>query len=354
MTRLLLLILPSMLAGCAAAPTVGDDGGRPTPSGDPRAAGAYEVHEWGVVRAMEGHDELTAGAVAPELVRPMVMEKPVLYFHAAAPLHLSSVSATTRAGTVLESWPLGALGADHRRVQWSDLTITPGGACEGSPLPSEGDAPCSDLRRGLVCESPGLAVVRAEGAACVKSGDFQNRFLFYRASAEKLTPPLVFSPPNAAGEVNVKNVGKSKIPGLLVRVMPRNRASTTVVAVPPEPGQSITVGVHGVEGQEQPPAPIEDMTDPGAGPGPSALRMGLVDLGLEKDEADAFLRAWSQTFFARAPVAEEKSIEPPVPESFIYFLPAQDVEGLATLEMDPPPRAVKRAFAVWTAFATER
>lgn len=85
----------------------------------------------------------------------------------------------------------------------------------------------------------------------------------------------------------------------------------------------------------------------GGGPGAAAIGQTLRDLGLDADEADAFMRAWAPAFFSGSYPAEEKVIDLEPTPSFVYFLPTPTIDAMSKLELDPPPRAVKRAFAVW-------
>lgn len=318
-----------------------------TPSSKPRASGNYEVHEWGVVRALggvAGLDAASVGAIAPPRRFIYPMEKPVLYFHTDAPMQLDRVRVTTPKSSIIEAWPLGS-GVGTESIAWRGVSITPG-ACETRPLPTTTDAPCDSLPSGVECETPGLDVVRAPGAACVETGKFRDRFLFYRALSTTFVPPLVFGPVGANGEVKVTNIGATPIPGLLVRVVPGGGRASSVVTLPPAPGASITVGLAGIEGREG--QSEDEQRGAAGGPGPSALRTTMRDLGLDADEVDAFLGAWSRTMFDVADVAEEKSVTRAT-ASFVYFLPTTMIDAMAKLELDPPPRAIKRAFAVWQA-----
>ncbi|MFO0611264.1 MAG: hypothetical protein U0414_01655 [Polyangiaceae bacterium] len=339
---------------CASTPTTTAPEGTSTttaPTSRPKTGASYEVHEWGLIRAQLGNrteanaDAVSVGAIPPPARhRYAPMEKPVLYFHTDAPLELARVTVTTPESEIIEAWPVPRTrGANS--ITWSSVRLDPGSACDPSALPASTDAPCGDLPAWLACESERLDVVRAPSAACVGAGTFRDRFLFYRALSTKFIPPLRFDPIPQSDDVKVTNIGSTPVPGLLVRIVPRDARADSVVAVPPAPGASITVGLKGVEGQAGERIEAESLGRDG--PGPSALRIGLRDLGLDADEADAFLRAWSTPLFATAPPAEEKVMEEGAKPSFVYFLPPATIDAISKLDLDPPPRAVKRAFAVW-------
>ncbi len=341
------------LLGCAATPPLGttDDGatstGEPTSRPKPSSA-SYEVHEWGLIRAQVGDldksgvDAVTLGAVPPPVRHNYPMEKPVLYFHTDAPLHLARATVTTPDSEIIEAWPIPQARSPGS-VTWTDIDVAPG-ECAPTALPGAGDLPCAGLPGWIACESNHLDVVRAASAGCVATGSFRDRFLFYRALSTKFIPPLRFDAIGSKGDVKVTNIGSSPLPGLLVRIVPRDSKVDSVVAVPPAPSASITVGLTGVSTEEG--ERLEDEQS-GGGPGAAAIGQTLRDLGLDADEADAFMRAWAPAFFSGSYPAEEKVIDLEPTPSFVYFLPTPTIDAMSKLELDPPPRAVKRAFAVW-------
>jgi hypothetical protein len=105
----------------------------------------------------------------------------------------------------------------------------------------------------------------------------------------------------------------------------------------------------------------ESMPSPSVtGPGREGLSRTMREIGLTSAEVGAFLRAWEPTFFggdaAHAgatdqPVLDMLSVdgEPAPRDSIVYFLPEPATERVARLSFDPPPRAVHRALAIWTA-----
>lgn len=305
----------------------------------------YEVHEWGLVRAEAG-DVLRAGAVAPPVaVTPLVVFKPVLYFHTAAPLTLASVEVrASTGGSLTEVWPLTAFDTTAR---WEDVALDPTGACEVSALPAAADPPCSTLAAGDLCEAAGLAVARTTDGACVTVGTAVERFLFYRARVTQFTPPLAFERTATPHEVRVTNEGTLAIPGRLVRIRSSMGVVQAFAVDPPAPGSSLTVGATFEDAAPAATLPPAYWSGPSsAASGRAALRSSMLEIGLTEPEADSFLAAWDDALFG-VPAALDLSAQPPV-ESFVYFLPEPSTDGIAVLELDPAPRAVHRAIAVWS------
>src|SRR5690349_19551919 len=107
------------------------------PPPQPRSAD-YEVHEWGLVRGEAG-DVLRVGAIAPPVPpRVLSVDKPVLYFHSAAPLEIEALTVRATGGAILEHWPL-TTGRESSAVVWNGVRIDRD-ACEPSPLPSAQEA----------------------------------------------------------------------------------------------------------------------------------------------------------------------------------------------------------------------
>jgi len=341
------------LVGCSCG---GAPGAGPAPLPPPPAPpAAYEVHEWGLLRAEPG-DALRAGAIAPPVVlEPLAVDKPVLYFHADAALVLRSALVSAPPGaSIVETWPALAAGTSAR---WDGVSLSPGGACTPSPLPTASEPPCAGLPAGDQCESTGLAVVRTSDAACVTVGATTERFLFYRGRATAMTPPLVFERAGSSGDVRVTNESGDAIPGQLVRLWSSGGRTRTLAVAPPAPHASIVVHTDFPDAtataDDQPPPVQDHSTLPSnVAPARDAIRATMLGLGLTASEVDAFLAAWSDTLLGRDGTMDVDSLGADAPraptESFVYFLPAPATEGVARLAFDPPPRAVHRALAVWS------
>ncbi len=317
----------------------------------------------------EAGDVLRVGAIAPPVTTQVLsVDKPVLYFHASAPLTLASVTVQMPAGgRIAEVWPLVAFGETAR---WEDVALDPTGTCTPSPLPTASDAPCAQLGPRDQCESAMLGVVRTTDAACVSVGAATERFLFYRAAATRFTPPLVFERTHVYEQVRVTNEGSAPIPGLLVRLWTDGMRARALAVAPPGPHASVVVGNdfdaaeaaavdEDSRGPADHPVQADDETSrpSSVGPARSAISAAMLELGLTPSEADAFLDAWSSVLFSQGGTVPIDTLtadrfggdgDPAPRETFLYFLPEPSADGIAELSFDPPPRAVHRAIAVWS------
>jgi len=321
----------------------------PPPTADrvpppPAAELGYELHESGLVRAGEG-DTLRVGAVAPVDTIPHVAFKPVLYFHTQAPQTLRSVVVrAAEGGSLAEVWTLAPF---DQMVRWENVAIETRERCEPSELPTATAAPCAGLPVGDFCESAALAVARTSDAACVTVGAAVELFLFYRARVTRFTPPLVFERTGRRGDVRVTNAGALPIPGLLVRLRSEGGVVQALSVPPPTPGASVLVGAHFDAGATVASPPEYWNHADAAAPGRSALHHSILEIGLTPPEAAAFIMAWEQGLFQAPRVGTGRRSDAPL-DSFVYFLPEPSTDGIARLELDPPPRATHRAIAVWS------
>jgi hypothetical protein len=332
-TNVRAVVLASLL-GCACGAQPAASTSTTTTASSSTTPADYEVHEWGLVRAEPG-DVLRAGAIAPPVsTQPMVVLKPVLYFHAPSPLTLDSVVVRAAPGASLtEVWPLAPFDTT---VRWENVVLDPNGACEPSALPTATDPPCATLTPGDLCEASSLAVARTSDGACVTVGASVDRFLFYRARVTRLTPPLMFERTSVPDQVRITHGGTLPIPGRVVRIRSSSGVVQALAVDPPTPGASIEIG-----------ASFEESG--GVAAGRVGLRSSMLAIGLTEPEADAFFAAWDEALFG-APVALDLSMTAPV-ESFVYLLPEPTADEIATVELDPPPRTVHRAMAVWSVLA---
>lgn len=379
-------LLVIALSGCACSTTRSLESASTSTTPTSTETADYEVHEWGLLRS-ETHgdaDVLRAGAVAPPRpVEVMAVDKPVLYFHASSPLTLRRVSASVDGGAILESWPFVPTQLRHEgaEIAWRDVSLGSPTNCVPSALPTAAAPPCSLLGPGAFCESAGLAVVRTDEAACVSTGEVTDRFLFYRAQSHSFVPPLRFVREHVYEDVRVTNDGDHPIPGVIVRIWSDGARTRTLIAEPPAPHASVVIG-HAFDAavdEDQSDRPFdrrgttdESMPAPSVeGPGREGIRRSMREIGLTDAEVDAFLRAWDATLFGSTNVlaiddsrsiaaTDGTPVDMPVDrlsvdgelaprESLLYFLPEQSTDRIARLSFDPPPRAVHRAMAIWTA-----
>lgn len=379
-------VLSFVVLGCA--------GGRDVPPPETGAppveaapAAAYEVHEWGLLRAAAG-DVIEAGAARPPRMVPVpiAVDKPVLYFHATAPMQVDRVRVEAIGGSVREHWPLTGAGLFPPSIEWSGLVLdrdgsAAGEACAGA-FPTTASRPCSELPAGEDCESSELGGLRAASASCVASGEARLPFLFYRARSSTFTPPLNVTG-SPSGELALTNAGEAPIPGWVVRIRRNGGQARTIAARAPGPRETITLGAA-FETAAVPVAPSTPsdeslpLTDqpalPGSPePGRQALRLTLAEIGLDEAETEAFLRAWDGPLFGdwegplvdlpragsdavdrrgpadRIPIDVLRADDQTQPEvdTILYFLPAAACDEVARLSFAPRPARVVRALAVW-------
>jgi len=308
-----------------------------TPTSSPSALdltpGTYELHEWGLLRAGPG-DVLEVGTLAPvPAIEPIVVEKPVLYFHLGgdAPIDLGRASVEAIDGTIREHWPLAAARVgpgEEARVNWAPITLLPERCAFMAPA-DRGSA-CGSLPPGEVCESLSLARTVTADASCVETATGRSPILFYRSTSRGLTVPIAANHIDF-GDIGVRNDSDLEIPGLMIRFIEGSAGLRIVVFSPPAPHQNVLVG-HEAQGTEA---------------ARQAILTTMTGLGLTVSEAEAFLASWEGELFTSPPVAEEAE-EAWERTSLLYFLPEALTERVSRLDFDPPPSATHRALAIWT------
>jgi len=327
----------------------------PYPSAVVRAA--YDVHEWGLLRSVAG-DVLRVSAIAPPpqvRVEMLTVDKPLLYFHADAPLTLRSVRVATPGGSILETWPY--VPGEHIAT-WENISVTHEGECTPSPLPEYDEAPCTGLGPDVACESPELEITRTSDAACVRVGSATERFLFYRAEARTYTPPLRFTR-RADGEVDVTNESDVPIPGVLVRILRESARTQTWMTTAPAPHATSLLGrslTSDRQDEANMPVQVDQTRQEDLTAGREGIRRSMTEIGLTQTEFEAFMRAWDRTLFVTPGVVDGLTVvdgDAGPSETVLYFLPPSTLDGIATLTFDPAPRAVHRALALWTVLPRE-
>lgn len=283
-------------------------------------------------------DVLEVGTMGPPLrIEPMVVEKPVLYFHVNGTVDLSLASVEALHGTIREHWPLSqpTVGPeDPSRVSWAPLTLRPRDASCAFIGPTDRAAACGVLPVDELCESLSLSSTVTPDAACVETASGPSPLLFYRSTSGGLTAPLTAH--LELGDLHVRNDSDLPIPGMLVRFIQGSSGLRIIVAPPPAPHERILVGHE----------------DGGVEPARAALSRTMLELGLTSSEAQAFLSSWSSQLFPpteRSPseIVTEESV--PDTTTLLYFLPPALVEEVSRLTFSPAPVATRRALAVWTA-----
>jgi hypothetical protein len=282
-------------------------------------------------------DVLEVGTLAPPIeVEPMIVEKPVLYFHLGgdAALDLGRASVEAIDGTIREHWPLAAprVGpGEEARINWAPLTLLPERCTFMAPA-DRGSA-CSALPPGEVCESLSLARTVTDDASCVETASGRSPILFYRSTSRGLTVPITANPVDG-GDIGVRNDSDLTIPGLMIRFIEGSAGLRVIVFSPPAPHQNVLVG-HDDQGTEA---------------ARQAILTTMTGLGLTVSEAEAFLASWEgELFTSRTDErAAEESEEAWERTSLLYFLPEALTDRVSRLDFDPPPSATHRAMAIWT------
>lgn len=353
--RLTLVGCAFSVLACGGASVDPPSPGTATPNDATPPTANYEVHEWGLVRQEAGSDALQFSGVAPPINDvPLVVLKPVLYFHARVPIELASVTVTAPAGgSILEVWPLlrnGRKGAQMGgRVEWNNVELDPEGACEPSPLPKLTDAPCTALGSDF-CEVASLAVARTEEASCVRVNGTTERFLFYRGRSTTLRPPIAIERTDTPGEILVTNSGNARVTGRMLRIHTQDGETRVTPFDAPAPRTSVRVAEPARELALELPA---STTVPQSHAGRVVISEAMGKLGLSDQEIAAFHDAWDATLFppprrmqAQLDMPAGLSGAKPV-ESIFYFLPEAATDDVARLGFTPAPRVVHRAIAVW-------
>ena len=326
----------AIVASLACAALFGCGGGESSRRDSPVAE--YEVHEWGLVHGAAGDTVESSAIPTTPVYVESIADKPVLYFHADAPIALRRVAVIPRDGVVREHWPLASTVPNPSVVRWTGVRID-ADACTPRPLPRANERPCSDSPIGADCEASSLAIVRTASARCVRTSAGDESFLFYRSTSRSFVPPLaVGSEPS--GAIRIERRRAEEIPGEVL-VLFRDADGVHVARTTMRPDVR-TVG------------PAEAIG--GAIEGRASIVATMRAIGLDDAEADAFLRAWSDSLFGpTADVEDERAADRISADgtpasargrSVLYFLPAESADALATLEFDPRPRRVARAIAV--------
>lgn len=295
------------------------------------AAPGYVVHEWGLVDvAAAGAVELAAGPGQPEDGTAIIVRKPVLYVRLDPGLDAVTFAArvTVPGGAIVEHWPPGEVGG--ATLAWPRVEATPSCAEAARDLPVAREAV-----RGLTracdtpdgyCEVADLPGYVAEGSACLQVGSEQGTLLFYRASLPSLELPIALTRSGDAPSVRASADGVGEL--LRITRLPNGLLRSARVAAP-EAGATVAL-----------PAATSPLDAPGER---ARMAEALRARGLTDPEAEAFLRAWAGELFE----PQSARTSPPVlGDVLLYWLPRADVDRMAPLALEPPPRELSRAILV--------
>lgn len=291
---------------------------------EPIAAAPYTVHEWGVVDVVgSGRARLGSGAPISSPTSGIVRE-PILYFHldpGAGPLDVD-VDVRLPMGEIYESFP-PTQAPPGSRAHWP-LTLTPGHC---STVPGNG-AGCS--APDGICEVPSLGRFDVPSADCVRVGSTDAGMLFYRAA---IAPSLPLFARSVGARVDVTATrSMAGAPGGVLYVETGLGGTFSARASFPPPGATVRL---------PPPTSINRVDEEGQ------LARDLRELGLDESETAAFIDGWAGELFGCAGAPAAATHIPPAPERYlIYFLSEPQVSELSELNLEPAPRAVRRAFLV--------
>lgn len=326
MERAVVGLMCALVLGCGARGTSGAGPAADTP--------AYQIHEWGVITSSSAGTVVSAGPPGAP-VPLMVVEKPVLYLHASAPLAVQLEVLVGAGFNVPEHYPPSS------NMHWS-VQATPGACPERHTYPTVCASPDG------TCEVPELSRYETTDAACLRVGEHQLPLLFYRlGAAGHVTLPTEV---RVHGSEVSARATRDGVSGWRVA-----RVDGEVRAVPVTLGQAWRVL----------PTPSQPWTDAAA-----ALNVGLRASGLTDDERAAFQRAWWRELFGAPPPsrvtddpmadgADDQVVEE-VPEErertvrggsgvldvLFYLMPADEIDRVARIVATPTPSAVSRAFLV--------
>ncbi|MFO0712728.1 MAG: hypothetical protein U0353_22945 [Sandaracinus sp.] len=332
------------IAGCghssespppSSAPSANANGGvsatPPPPEPESAALAPIEVHEWGLVDIPRmGPAEIGTGPGRPV---PMSVRKPVLYVHAdpGAPPITIDVRVDMPHGEVLEVWPTSSewpsTHVEPTSILWRGLTVS---GCEGAPTrgPLAAREATGCATADGYCEVNDLPGYVTSDASCLVANGTSASLLFYRGRATTVAVPLQIV---SAESVMSHTTGGSPI----LRFRSGHGSETPW----PIPGPPATLAPDTLDGDAL----------------AHRLHVLLMEAGLTSPEADAFLRAWSESMFgvpwgavrdAPSPSARRGRALAADPPVAIYILPETLVAPIAELTITPTPRVVRRVMVV--------
>ena len=293
---------------------------------------AYEIHEWGVITLGPAGAAVSAGPLGAP-VPLMVVEKPVIYLHASAPVSVRLEVLVGAGFDVAEHYP------PTNDMHWG-LQVTPERCAERHAYPTG----CGNADG--VCEVAELPRYETLDAACLQVGDQRLPLIFYRlgAAAHVTLPSEVRV---TANEVSARAT-RDGVSGWRVALVD---------------GEVRAAPVTLTQGWQPLPTPSQPWEDAA-----TALNDELRASGLTDEERSAFHRAWWQELFGAPPppratddpmhedhvVAEqteesERSVRnggSGVLDVLFYLMPADEIDRVARIVATPPPSQVSRAFLV--------
>jgi hypothetical protein len=334
-----------LVAGCASAPSdspivstnASGTAVNPTSTGTPEAHGApdFEVHEWGLLDV----DGVTAQVRTVDLPaverRPVVVKKPVLYFHlgpgtARVVVDVKVTVPPEDGGAIVEHFPAGVVNEPGWSVQWSGLHIKKSACATATPSKEAGACNTPDG----ICEALELTNYVTSDASCIEAGDINVNHLFYRAREK--TPALPFEVSEIeGGKLKITHAKASDVIGPIVYVHDEPGRGAVSVLAPPALGASITAD----------PPTTSDATSAAR-----AIDAAMHEANLSDDEIAAFNRAWRGSLYGEDAAAKKQP--PPAkaalaPKDYLLFVvPMSLADGVSRISITPAPRAIRRFLLV--------
>jgi hypothetical protein len=335
--------------------------GTPSPAASPTAD--YAAHEWGTFTSIQGSDgtpipwnPFTAPTDLPDFVHhrqlptrnsgvlcPKAghirslglkdsnswlqrMETPVIYFHAKEPLTVD-VHVRFASGLITEWFPqVSAFGpvagvddllpaTDESHLRWASVQILAPSLANDTTIASsipESTRPS----HYLAARQTSANLVQSTRPFAEEPFPQRDRFLFYRGAGD-FRAPLRTSVPPDDNSVNLSNQGSEPLgPLFVVQVARGKTAFTTVPSLAVNSNVTIRLPV--------PTAPS------GSGILGSAVRDALQDAGLFRDEAEAMVQTWNESWFGEDGVR------------VLYLLPQAWTDQVLPLALQPEPRSLVR------------
>lgn len=311
-----------LAAGVLAACLVISSPGRSPVVERPNIASGLTVHEWGTFTSVAGPDgeplfwaPLAASANLPDFVErfqdaspkctlsgTIRMETPVMYFYSPREMTVS-VKVSFSRGVITEWYPhASATKYDDNEglIRWDEVRLLPDAHAS---FPSAG----AD-NQYYAARNTAATPLRAKAPG----GDQNEKFLFYRGVSSAPLP--IAARVTAEGKVQFETPATELIPGMMLI---ESRGGKF--------GYRVPAGLRDRFVLDQPPltASADSML--------KDLESILIRSGLYVDEARAMIATWRNAWL------EEGS-------RILYIVPAQAVNSILPLRIDPSPANTLRVF----------
>jgi hypothetical protein len=293
-------------------------------------ADGLKVHEWGTFTSIAGADGLAAAwqplsaagdlpcfinhidnnqLAKSGLTGTVRMETPVLYFYAPHTL-TAAVKVRFPQGVITEWYPQAVLSPVSRDPKDGSIALRDGAIAWPEVAVSPQAAPDFPISRN----ASHYYAARATGAAPLRVGQEQERFLFYRGVGNFALP--LWARLTEKGEAAVRNPGGARLGGIIFIEKRRDKIGYRLQA--------------GLEAQEQ-----ISIAPPSLDGDAFALRSEIIRLlvaqGLYPAEAQAMAETWRDSWL------EEGS-------RLLYLVPRETIDAVLPLSIEPGPAELARVF----------